>query len=139
MFQTHLTNFYYQNYGLPVVIARPFNLFGEDASNELAAGRFVKIVAEANDGDVITVGNIDPKRDYANIKDAVSAYWKLLEKGLPGEIYNVCTGLGKSGQEFLQGIIRDSGKNLSISVDPKLFKERDIPEIFGCPNKILNL
>ena len=63
----------------------------------------------------------------------------MLEKGIPGEIYNVCTGLGKSGQEFLQGIIRDSGKNLSIAVDPKLFKEMDITEIIGCPNKILNL
>ena len=139
VFQTHLTHFYYQNYELPIVIARPFNLFGEGASDELSAGRFANIVAEANDGDIITVGNIDTKRDYVNIKDAVSTYWKLLEKGIPGEIYNVCTGLGKSGRKFLQGIIRDSGKNLSIVVDPKLFKERDIPEIFGCPNKILNL
>jgi len=134
--QTQLAHFYHQNYELPIVIARPFNLFGEGASDELAAGRFAKIVAEANDGDIITVGNIDTKRDYVNIKDAVSAYWKLLEKGIPGEIYNVCTGLGKSGRDFLQEIIRDSGKSLSIIVDPNLFKERDIPEIFGCPKKI---
>ena len=65
---------------------------------------------------------IEDRFDYVNIKDAVAYYWGLLEKGVPGEIYNVCTGVSKSGREFLLGIISDAGKNLSISTDPDLLK-----------------
>ena len=131
-----MSKYYFQNYGIPVVIGRPFNLFGAGSSCKLAAGRFNKIVADANDGDIVKVGNIESKRDYVNIKDAVAYYWGLLEKGVPGEIYNVCTGVSKSGREFLLGIISDAGKNLSIATDPDLLKEREIPEIFGCTEKI---
>jgi GDP-4-dehydro-6-deoxy-D-mannose reductase len=31
-------------------------------------------------------------RDYADVRDAVHAYWLLLERGEPGEVYNVCSG-----------------------------------------------
>ena len=31
-------------------------------------------------------------RDYADVRDAVRAYWLLLEGGTPGEVYNVCSG-----------------------------------------------
>ena len=109
VFQTYLSKYYFQNYGIPVVIGRPFNLFGAGSSCKLAAGRFNKIVADANDGDIVKVGNIESKRDYVNIKDAVAYYWGLLEKGVPGEIYNVCTGVSKSGREILVGIFSAAG------------------------------
>ena len=40
------------------------------------------------------VGNLDAVRDFTDVRDVVRAYWALLERGAPGEVYNVCSGRG---------------------------------------------
>ena len=42
----------------------------------------------------IKVGNLEGVRDYGDVRDVVRAYRLLLERGKPGEAYNVCTGRG---------------------------------------------
>jgi nucleoside-diphosphate-sugar epimerase len=56
-------------------------------------------------------------------------------KGVPGEIYNVCSGAPRTIRSVLEDLIRESGKKLSIESDPSLLKERDIDSIYGDSTK----
>ena len=40
----------------------------------------------------ISLGNPGIKRDFLDVRDAVRAYYLLMKKGKPGEVYNVCSG-----------------------------------------------
>ena len=44
----------------------------------------------------MTIGNGDVVRDFLHVSDVVDAYLALLERGVPGEVYNVCSGEGAS-------------------------------------------
>jgi len=135
LYQTLLSGYFFRNYGLPTVVARTFNILGEGLSPQLSIGNFMKQIATLPDGGAIKVGNVSTSRDFLPISEVVRRYWGLLMNGVPGEIYNVCSGMPKSIRSVLDDLIRRSGKNLSIAADPSLLKERDIGSIYGDSTK----
>ena len=56
-------------------------------------------------------------------------------KGVPGEVYNVCSGAPRTIRSVLEDLIWESGKKLSIEKDPTLLQERDIDSIYGDSTK----
>jgi GDP-4-dehydro-6-deoxy-D-mannose reductase len=135
LYQTLLSGYFFRNYGLPTVVARTFNVLGEGLSPELSIGNFMRQIAALPDGGVVKVGNISTTRDFLHISEVSRRYWELLMRGVPGEIYNVCSGVPRTIRSVLEDLIRESGKTLSIETDPSLFKERDIDSIFGDSTK----
>ena len=134
--QTFYALYFHNTYKIPCVIARPFNIIGKGVSTSLSVGSFMDQIEQAVSGDVIHVGNIDTRRDFIHISDAVDAYWKLLINGSQGEIYNVCSGKAVSIREILNRLIDRSGKDLKIEVDPNRIKKNDIESVFGDNRKI---
>jgi GDP-4-dehydro-6-deoxy-D-mannose reductase len=129
--QTHLGLFYWRAHGLPVVIARTFNITGEGVSPLLSVGSFAKQIAAARDGDTILVGNLESERDFLPVTEVASRYLVLLQWGVAGTIYNVCSGKPKRLRELVGEMIRDSGKKISVVVDPARLRKGDIPCIYG--------
>lgn len=136
VYQTHLARFYASARGMPIVIARPFNISGTGQSSALAIGNWERQIAEARDGGAIKVGNLETKRDYVDIGRVVELYWLLARRGVPGEIYNICSGTATRMGDVLEQMISRSGKKLRVETDVSLIKKDDIPEIFGCREKI---
>jgi GDP-4-dehydro-6-deoxy-D-mannose reductase len=135
LYQTLLSGYFFRNYGLPTVVARTFNILGEGLSPQLSIGNFMKQIAYLPDGGTIRVGNVSTSRDFLNISEVSRRYWELLMKGVPGEIYNVCSGAPRTIRSVLEDLIRESGKKLSIESDPSLLKEHDIDSIYGDSTK----
>jgi GDP-4-dehydro-6-deoxy-D-mannose reductase len=135
LYQTELCGYFYRNHGLPTVVARTFNIVGEGLSPQLSIGHFMKQIAALPDGGTIRVGNIATSRDFLNIAEVSRRYWKLLMKGVPGEIYNVCSGVPRTIRSVLEELIRESGKHLSIETDPLLLRQRDVETIYGDSTK----
>jgi GDP-4-dehydro-6-deoxy-D-mannose reductase len=135
LYQTLLSGYFFRNYGLPTVVARTFNVLGEGLSPELSIGNFMRQIAALPDGGVVKVGSISTSRDFLHISEVSRRYWDLLMRGVPGEIYNVCSGVPRTIRSVLEDLIRESGKTLSIETDPSLFKERDIDSIYGDSTK----
>jgi GDP-4-dehydro-6-deoxy-D-mannose reductase len=135
VYQTLLAGFYLENYGLPAVVARTFNILGEGLSPDLSIGNFMRQIEELGDGGVLKVGNLSTSRDFLHISEVSRRYWHLLMKGEPGEIYNLCSGVPQTVRSILEGLIRDSGKRIAIETDPTLFKEKDIDSIYGDTSK----
>lgn len=82
-------------HGLHVVRARPFNLVGPGEPPGMLTTTLASQVigvAAGKDPAVVRMRHRATSRDYTDVRDAVRAYRLLLETGVPGEVYNVCTG-----------------------------------------------
>ncbi|UCD28281.1 MAG: GDP-mannose 4,6-dehydratase [Planctomycetota bacterium] len=121
--------------GLPIMVVRPFNLIGPGLSTNLVAGWLCDQFARSEVED-IRIGNLESARDFIDIRDAVSAYWLVTQKGRPGEIYNVCSGTPATVKQLCDLLSEISGKSPRIMVDPKRIREADIPICYGDYTKI---
>lgn len=85
---------YARQYGMPIMIARPHNHIGPGQSSAYVVASFASQVAAIRRGapPLIKVGNLDSQRDFTDVRDVVRAYRLLIERGTPGEIYNIASG-----------------------------------------------
>lgn len=139
LFQTEMALYYFHHRNANVTIARPFNLLGKGLSKLLSVGSFVSQIEKIENTGSISVGNINSKRDFIDIEDAINAYWKLLFYGKPGEIYNICVGSSHSIKEILDTLIFISGKKIDINVKEEFIKKNDLPDSFGDNSKLRKL
>ena len=116
LFQTQYAEYYFRNFGLPIVVARTFNTFGKGLSKYLSIGSFMAQIDAMSDGGIIRVGNINSSRDFLRIENVVGRYWELLLKGKAGEIYNICSGAPRTIRSILEDLIRESGKSLKFDM-----------------------
>jgi GDP-4-dehydro-6-deoxy-D-mannose reductase len=87
-----------------VVIARLFNVIGPRQSKEFFLPAIIERILAYRRGETPTVRlkTLNAIRDFIFIDDACAALSTLVEKGLRGETYNVCTGAGTSIGEVLE-------------------------------------
>lgn len=129
----------YLAYGLPVIRVRAFNHIGPHQASNFVVSALAKRIVEAkkNGSRVLEVGNITTRRDFTDVRDVTNAYSMLIEKGSPGEVYNVCSGVDISIEQLAAQMIELSGANeLKIKVDPALERPVDIPILRGDRAKI---
>lgn len=129
---------YYYAFGLPVIIVRMFNLLGPGQSSDLACSAFARQIAlaETRGQDEIVTGNLDARRDFVDVRDAVRAFMMLAEKGQAGQIYNVCSGRAVSIQKCLSEMMAQSKKKLSTRVDVDRIQNNDVPVQVGSYQKL---
>lgn len=124
--------------GLEVVRARPFNHTGPGQRTDFVVPALAMQVAEAvaSGADALYTGNLEPKRDITDVRDVVRAYRLLLERGEPGEAYNVCSGVSVSIREVAERLLRIAGLDLPVVVDEDRVRPVEIPELRGDPSKL---
>ena len=128
-----------RSYGLHVVIARPFNHTGPGQSKEFVCSNFASQIAsmDAKKKNKLITGNIDVKRDFLDVRDVVDAYYELLQKATPGEVYNVCSGKAISIREVIQILFKQTNLDkYEIIIDPKKLRKNDISIRIGNNKKI---
>lgn len=129
---------YFESYGIPVIILRMFNLLGPGQSPDLACSAFARQIAlaEVNKTNEIVTGNLDARRDFVDVRDAVRAFALAAEKGNPGQVYNVCSGQAISIRECLQTMISMSSRSLVHRVNVERVQKNDVPVQVGSARKI---
>jgi GDP-4-dehydro-6-deoxy-D-mannose reductase len=125
-------------YGLPVVRVRPFNHVGPgQSSGFVVAALAARIVAAARDGaPTIAVGNLGARRDLTDVRDIVRAYRLLMQSGVPGEVYNVCSGRDVAISEVADRLLDLAGVALQLVPDSALMRPVDVPVVRGDPSKL---
>ncbi|SMB98235.1 GDPmannose 4,6-dehydratase [Thermanaeromonas toyohensis ToBE] len=129
----------YAAQGLHIVRARPFNHTGPGQTTDYVCSRLAKQVAEVALGrtePVITAGNLDAARDFTDVRDVVRAYWLLLQKGRPGEAYNVCSGRAYTVREIATLLAEVAGVKVELCSDPGLQRKTDISILLGSIAKV---
>ena len=105
---------YSQDFNVPCIILRPFNIYGPfQKSNFLIP----KIITEAISKKSVILHDPVPKRDFLHVKDLVEAVFKIVSKKFPSlEIYNLGSGESFSVLEVAQ-IVREFLPGISVSFD----------------------
>jgi GDP-4-dehydro-6-deoxy-D-mannose reductase len=131
---------YFQSYRLPIVRTRAFNHEGPRRGDVFVTSNFARQIAEIEAGKrapVIQVGNLKASRDYTDVRDIVRGYWRLLEAGEPGEVYNLCSGRGWIIQEVLDYLLGKSGvRGITTKEYPTRLRPSDVPVLLGDASKI---
>jgi GDP-4-dehydro-6-deoxy-D-mannose reductase len=126
-------------YHLPVVRARPFNKIGPGQSPAFVVSALAQRVARAErDGaDHIVVGNLSPRRDFLDVRDAVRAYRLLTLHGEPGQVYNVCSGHDVAVEDLAHRLLALAGADLRLVTDPALARPVDVPRMVGDTSRLI--
>ncbi|MCB9436056.1 MAG: GDP-mannose 4,6-dehydratase [Anaerolineales bacterium] len=134
-----LSRQYFMAYGLDVIIARPFNHIGPGQSTRFAVADFATQIAGMQRGEhepILRVGNLSAQRDYLDVRDVVRAYRLLAEKGIAGEVYNICRGEAHPLQSLVETLIDLAGIPVQIEVEASRLRPLDLPILVGDPTKI---
>jgi GDP-4-dehydro-6-deoxy-D-mannose reductase len=124
---------------MKVVIVRTFPHTGPGRGAVFAESSFARQIAQIEAGlkpPVLHVGNLDAVRDYSDVRDVVRAYWALLERGVGGDAYNVCSGRGWRIREMLDMLLARSREKVEVRVDPERLRPSDIPVLVGDPSRL---
>ncbi len=133
---------YFKSYGLKVVRTRGFNHTGPRRGDVFICSNFAKQIVEIEKQKrepVIYVGNLEARRDFTDVRDMVRAYWLCLEKGEPGDVYNLGSGKTYSIQEVLDMLLEISGVEVKIEVDPERLRPSDVPVLLADSSKFKQL
>lgn len=140
LFQTNIMNYYATMHSMDLVMARTFNLLGPGMSTELFAGRLYREMKDYKSGKIskIALGNLEHKRDYLGVQDAVKQYHRIMEKGASGEVYNVGSGFSIRISDLLDRILSEEGLDRSIIEERPASRPNkfDIKDIFADISKL---
>ncbi len=106
---------YFVTYGLPVVIARPFNNYGPRQHPEKVVPRFI---TQALRDEPLTVhGDGHATRDWIYVEDDAEAIEALIAaplESVAGEVLNIATGIDISVSEIADRVLSALGKPAAL-------------------------
>jgi GDP-4-dehydro-6-deoxy-D-mannose reductase len=118
--------------GLRVIRLRPSNHTGAGQSSGLVVAAFARQVARIEAGlqpPVIEVGNLEPRRDFLDVRDVCQAYIACVARrdGIAqGAIFNVASGEARRVGDVLDALIAAAGIAVEIRVDPRRTRSTDV-------------
>ena len=80
---------------------------------------------------IILVGNLAARRDLTDVRDTVRAYRTIIDKGAPGRIYNVCSGVARPVGDVLEGLLEAARVPIDVRVDAARLRPHDTPVVLG--------
>ena len=124
--------------GLRVIVARAFPHTGPGQSEKYVVPALALRLRTAKrvKAPVIKTGNLDPVRDFLDVRDVVEAYLALLERGAPGTVYNVAGGRGVSLREVLGRMSQLLGVAVIPEHDADLARPNDIVHLVGDASRL---
>ncbi|MBI2304639.1 MAG: GDP-mannose 4,6-dehydratase [Chloroflexi bacterium] len=133
---------YFRSYGLKAIVTRGFNHEGPRRGHVFVTSNLAKQIAEIEKGlrsPVILVGDLSSQRDWTDVRDFVRAYWLVLEKGEPGEVYNIGSGVARQVKDLLDILLSMSQVQVEVKVDPSRFRPSDVRLLLADASKFTQL
>jgi len=121
---------FFLSHNLQVIRARPSNHIGPRQNEQFVTSNFSKQIAEIEIGKrepVLRVGNLTAQRDFTDVRDMARAYGLAIERGIPGEVYNIGSERAVSIQHIVDVLISFSRVAIRIEHDPARMRPSDTP------------
>ena len=125
--------------GLHVVITRSFTHVGPGQALFYAASSFAEQLARIEAGlcpPMLSVGNLEARRDLTDVRDTVLAYQLLMANGVAGAPYNVCSGTAHPIQAVLDGLLAQTTVDVTVREDPARTRPSDNPLLLGAAGRL---
>ena len=121
-----------------VVCTRSFNHTGPGQPTHMLVPALVRRALTLRDGvdPRMPIGNLEPVRDFLHVRDVVDAYLLLAERGIPGEVYNVASGEGRSVGELAKLVLARVGVDAPLEPVAEFMRPVDLPYLIGDPTKL---
>ena len=120
---------YFLSYGIKTYRTRMFTHTGPRRGDVFAESAYAKQIVEIETGlraNPVRVGNLDSIRTFADVRDAVRAYWVLLENCSPGEVYNIGGNRTMACGDMLELLKTMARCPIEHLVDPILLRPSDV-------------
>lgn len=133
-----LGRYYAEAYGITVMTTRMFTHTGPRRGDVFHESTFAKQIAMIEAGlipPVVKVGNLDSLRTYADVRDAVRAYYMLVTSNpVAGEYYNIGGTYTCTVGDTLRTLISMSSKKDVIKIETDLDRLRPIDADLQVPD-----
>lgn len=120
---------------LPVVFSRPFNYTGPGQASKFLIPKLVSYFEKR--APVIELGNLHVEREFNDVRMVCKAYLALLAHGVPGEVYNVCSGQPYTVQSVIDLLSGITGHNMDVQVNPNYVRLNEVHRLCGSPDKLM--
>ena len=133
-----LGRYYAEAYGMTVMTTRMFTHTGPRRGDVFHEATFAKQIAMIEKGEIepiVHVGNLDSLRTYADVRDAVRAYYMLVTiNPIGGEYYNIGGSYTCTVGETLQTLINMSPSKDKIEIEVEEARLRPIDADLQVPD-----
>lgn len=122
-----------------IVMARAFNHIGRGQNAQFVLPAMAEQLVAIERGQrppILETGDLDVTRDFTNVSDVLDAYLALAEKGVSGEVYNVCSGLEYRVRDLVAQMIVMTGLNIQLQNDPARFRKAEQTRVVGDNSKL---
>ncbi|MBR1783332.1 MAG: NAD(P)-dependent oxidoreductase [Bacteroidales bacterium] len=125
----------YRNYGFPVCVVRPSNLFGRYQNSSKFIPYIAKTLLSGEDLNVTPCGQ---KRDFLYIDDFVDFIGKILENPhrVQGEIINVGSGRSESLQDIIEFLRIKTSSSSRVNYGTIPYRENEAMQLIGDVSKL---
>lgn len=121
---------------LPIVLTRPFNYTGPGQEGAFLIPKLVDHFARR--APLIELGNLHVEREFNDVRMVCETYLRLLDRGSPGQVYNVCTGRAYSLHQVLDMLTNLTGHELEVQVNPAFVRANEVHRLCGDPGKLVD-
>lgn len=139
----HVCEEYQRDHGIAVVRLRAFNQLGPGQDPRFVLPSICKQVADAEmAGDGIcrlSLGNIDTRRDFLDVRDVVDAYVLLVEHGDPSRAYVAGTGRSLAIRDLVDIVVAEARIPVEVTSDPSRIREGEQPDLYAEPRALKEL
>ncbi len=122
---------------LPVLFTRPFNYTGVWHDDRFVIPKLVNHFARR--APTVELGNLDVEREFNDVAAICSIYLGLLERGMPGETYNLCSGKTYALREVVGKLEAITGHKIEVAVNPAFLRDNEVHRLCGDTSKLFAL
>lgn len=132
---------YWLSWKIKTIRTRMFTHTGPRRGEVFVVSNFAKQIAAIDAGlapPVVKVGNLESIRTFLDARDAVKAYWLLVNRCPPGEVYNIGGTETMTVGEMLNRLLKLAKvKNINVEVDQQRLRPSDVTRQIPCIDKFI--
>ncbi len=123
---------------MEVIATRSFTHSGPGQDGRFLLPSLLKRAAQLRESGAseLPLGNMTPVRDFLHVADVVSAYIILCEGADSGQVFNVCSGEGRTVKQIAEAVLKIGGVQAVPKTDPALVRPVDLPMLVGDNSKL---
>jgi GDP-4-dehydro-6-deoxy-D-mannose reductase len=131
----------FEDGGFEVIPVRAFNHIGPGEPATTVSGAFADRIRSVLAGrtERVNVAGLDSVRDFTDVRDVVRGYADLGEQGVPGRVYNLCSGRPATIGDVLDALLAAAGLDrgvVDVTADPPGARSGQIGYQVGAADRV---